>query len=159
MKEDKWINAWVPSGHDKLNPKCLLISRIVIAFGSLYSLFHVHSFLVFSRRPSQCVGQPFFVPFISLPSIHRNAYKFSYCSHCFFGFIWCCCYFRRMESTWSFERTVSEPSTDNRTTGGSRPPNRHLQLWYPMRQWRLLQQEKSLWILQRLLWRWLSTQL
>ena len=141
VKEDKWIKAWVPSGHIKWNPTSLVIYCIAIAFGHLYILSYVHSFLVFSRRSLRCVGQSFFGPFIPLPSVHHDAYKISHCSHYLFGFIWCCYRPRRTESTWSFERTVSEPSTDHGTIGGSRPPDRHLQLWYPMRQWRLLQQE------------------
>ena len=159
LKENKWIKARPPLGHIKLNPASLFIICIAIAFGPLYSLSYVRSFLVLITRPLRCVGQPFFGPFIPLPSIHQDACKFFHYSRYLSGFIWCCCHSRGTESTWSFERTVSEPSIDHRTIGGSRPPDRHLQLWYPMRQWRVLQQKEPLWILQRLLWRWLSTQL
>ena len=135
------------------------VNCTAIAFSLSHSLSFVSSFLVIIRRPLRCVVQLFFGPFIPLPSVHQDAYNFSNCSHYLFGFIRCCCRSRRAGYTWDLERTVSKPSTDHRTLGGSRSPSRNLQLRYPMRQWRLLQQAQLLWILQRLLWRWLSTQL
>ena len=104
------------------------VNYTAIAFSPSYSLFCVSYSLVIIRRPLRFVVQPFFSTFIALSSIHQNAYKFFHCSHYLFGFIRCCCCSRRVGSPWDLERTVSEPSTDHRTTGGSRSPSRNLQL-------------------------------
>ena len=64
--------------------------------------------------------------FIPFSFSRQDAYQFLHYSRCCLSNIRSCYHLKRLGFTRGFQRAISEPSTDHRTIGGSRPANWHM---------------------------------